>query len=380
MRSFPKYSLILFLFLLSSQYLYSQEINTFYEIQGVVKGLGSRKVILGNKPNGYNDAFKLKYFDSCYSSNDSFYFKGFVDEPNWFSIEIEGVRGWSTFILENSKISFTGEMDNDRVSKVIVKGSEEYDSFKIFKSRIHPLQVEQATFWDKHDSAKRISDSTAMLKWTDKIRGHWKLITDTTLDYIKHHPKNFVSLYELNKSLSLINIDSAKSAFLVLSPELQNHSLGKNLKYKLFDKSSTIKINAAVPNFTLKDTSGKSVALNTIKAKYILLDFWASWCGPCIKQFDHLKTLYKKYQNKGLEIVGINIDIRDVDWIKAVNQHKIPWPTLSDLNGIESEPCKLFDIKAIPQLYLLDSSYNLIALEIKSDELDELLNKYFEDL
>src|SRR5690606_31239514 len=151
-------------------------------------------------------------------------------------------------------------------------------------------------------------------------------------------------------------------------------------KYKLFDKSSTIKINAAVPNFTLKDTSGKSVALNTIKAKYILLDFWASWCGPCIKQFDHLKTLYKKYQNKGLEIVGINIDIREVDWIKAVNQHKIPWPTLSDLNGIESEPCKLFDIKAIPQLFLLDSSYNLIALEIKSDELDELLDKYYKDL
>ena len=376
---FSKYLLTLFIFLASAQNSFSQNESSFYEINGVITGLGNRKVILGNKPNAYTDAFKIKYFDSCYSRNDSFYLKGFVHEPNWYSIEIEGVPGSSSFILENSKLSFTGELNNNELSNVRVNGSNEYDSFKVFKRKTYPLDVEQANFWDKYYLAKKNSDSSNMLIWQDSIRHYWSLIIDTTLDNIKHHPENFVSLDQLNNRLSLINIDSAKSAFLSLSPELQNHSLGKELKYKLFDIGDKIKVNSQVPNFILKDTSGKSIPLISIKAKYILLDFWASWCGPCIAQFDHLKELYKKHQTKGLEIIGINIDIKEKLWINAVNQHKIPWLTLSDLNGDESEPVKIFNIKAIPTLYLLDSNYNLIALEIKADQLDELLNKYLKD-
>lgn len=379
MIAFSKYLLTIFIFLVSAQYSFSQNEASFYEINGVIAGLGNRKVILGNKPNAYTHAFKIKYFDSCYSKNDSFYFRGSIDEPNWVSIEVEGIPGSRSFILENSIVSFKGELIDNKFGKVVVKGSSEQDFLNNFNRRLYPLRRNQELLWEEYDLAMKNSDSSNMKKWRDSANFYWTLIIDTTLDFIRYHPENFASLYGLDNYLSLINADSAKNAFLSLSPGLQNHSTGKDLKYKLFELANKIKVNNQVPNFILKDTSGKSIPLNSIQANYILLDFWASWCGPCIAQFDHLKVLDKKYQHKGLKIIGINIDTKEKLWKNAVKQHKIPWLTLSDLNGDESEPYKIFNIREIPTLYLLDSNYNLLALEIKGDQLDELLENYFKD-
>lgn len=120
-----KYS-VTFLLLLAIAFNGAGQQPTF-EITGVLKGLHNSKVLLGNKPRGYSNAFKIKYFDSCISKKDTFYFTGHVDYPDFYSIEVEGKKGWAVLILDNSKIFISGSVDSVYRSKVT--GSNETDIY-----------------------------------------------------------------------------------------------------------------------------------------------------------------------------------------------------------------------------------------------------------
>lgn len=357
----------------------AQKKESYFEIYGIIKGIGNSKVLLGNKPYGYNEAFKIRYFDSCYSKNDSFYFKGHVSEPDFYSVEVAGIGGWITFILENSKIKIRANKDDDIFHKSLVSGSKESDAWLHFEKNIEKPLIKKATpFEDQLDEAKLKNDSSRISLARDSIRVYIKKMNSATLEYIKQNPNNFISLSKLVEISHQINIATAKKYFSFLSKRLQNHSLGRKLYYNLFEKSEVIKINKPIPTFTLYDTSGRIVSSKNFKGKFILLDFWASWCGPCIEEFKTLKPLYQKYNKKGLEIIGISIDTHKDNWLKAVQQYSIPWLTLSDLKGSESKPYILFDIRLIPQLYLTDSSGKLLYKNIPIEKLSEILSDTFD--
>lgn len=139
-----------------------------------------------------------------------------------------------------------------------------------------------------------------------------------------------------------------------------------------------IPIDQPAPDFIQNDIDGKPVSLESIKGKYILLDFWASWCGPCRMENPNLVVAYKKYHEKGFEIIGISLDEDKDAWEKAINQDNLTWTQLSDLKGYDNEVAKLYNVTALPYNYLINPEGKIIARLLKKERLTDRLEKSFE--
>ena len=108
------------------------------------------------------------------------------------------------------------------------------------------------------------------------------------------------------------------------------------------------------------------------KSKYVLIDFWASWCGPCRAEMPTVVEAYTKFHDKGFEVVGVSLDNEKDAWVKAIAELKMPWPQMSDLKGWESEACAVYHVQAIPANVLVDEQGNIIAKDLRGED---LLNK-----
>lgn len=136
-----------------------------------------------------------------------------------------------------------------------------------------------------------------------------------------------------------------------------------------FSQSTTDK--KRVPDITLKDTSGRQVKLSDFKGKIVLIDFWASWCGPCRRANKHLKTLYSKYKDKGLEILSISVDDNMVDWKDAIKEDKTTWVHVFD----DKNYANAWKIQYIPTTFIVDKQGNFAAINPDIDQLDKLIGQ-----
>lgn len=139
-----------------------------------------------------------------------------------------------------------------------------------------------------------------------------------------------------------------------------------------------IPINQPAIDFTQNDINGNPISLETFKGKYILLDFWASWCEPCRRENPNLVEVYKKYHEKGFEIVGISLDEDKEAWANAIKKDNLTWPQLSDLKGEANEVAKLYNVTALPYNYLIDAKGMLVARLLKKERLQNKLKEIFD--
>ena len=129
------------------------------------------------------------------------------------------------------------------------------------------------------------------------------------------------------------------------------------------------------PDFTLPDLKGNMVTLSQVKAKVKIVDFWASWCGPCRLNNPSLKRMYEQYHDKGLEIVSVSLDNVKERWLKAVNQDGLPWINVSSLKGWKCDVSRTYDVKVVPAIFILDADNHIIATNIRGEALENFLKE-----
>ena len=162
------------------------------------------------------------------------------------------------------------------------------------------------------------------------------------------------------------------------SPGVQKSYYGKEVD-ELYQVTSKAGIGKKLKTFTAQDPEGRLVSFPAMKAAYILVDFWASWCLPCRKENPHLKEVYKKYQDKGLEIVGFSLDDQKENWIAAIKKDEITWLNLSDLKGWgKSEICNELGVNNVPMNLLLDKDKKVIARNLRGNDLNRFLSGLFD--
>lgn len=268
------------------------------------------------------------------------------------------------FINENGKIEVTID------SLATVKGTSMNDEYQKFADamRVHDKQIETIS-----NEASNIEDDVQLQPYMDQIDQLNKKQAELVYSYIKPNIKNKVGEFFLISYAGLLSFEQVKELVEETSPELQAEMkpmLGMGGNSDGFVGKKFIDVTGETPD-------GRKIALSDYigKNKVVLIDFWASWCGPCIKEMPHVVEAYKLYKDKGFEIVGISLDEDKADWTKALKTLDMTWPQMSDLQGWQSKLGAAYSVTSIPFTLLVDQEGNIIAENLRGNALTQKLKE-----
>lgn len=329
--------------------------------------------------------------------NGQFVFTGKMEEPRAFHLLVKDAYGSRNLMLENTQMEVTGKLVAKKeadggvsynLSSLSVKGSPlsaRYDSLLSARTYMDSLYALNARKFAAFDSlmqvaylAKDQAKIQALRQSEDgKARAAANKAFFGTVDslyrqVVMTNKDSFWGPLMMISFTSYLSEDM-KPWYEAFSPAAQQSYYGQKVKEELYlaGKEGTV-----VPDFKVKDKTGKEVSLSELRQgkKYVLIDFWASWCNPCRKEIPNLKKLYAQYSGKGFEIVSISIDQKKADWEKALKEEGLTWPNFLDETGVAA----LYKVKFVPTMYLITADGVMVGENLRGEALATKLKELFQ--
>ena len=198
---------------------------------------------------------------------------------------------------------------------------------------------------------------------------------DLELNFAKDNPNALISALIIAKALNTKTMpdEEIKAMFDALTPEIQETKVGKSIKTTL-EKNAKTAIGNRAPNFSAPTPSGEELALNDVLGKATIVDFWAAWCKPCRAENPNVVKLYDKYREKGLSILGVSLDRREEDWLKAIDDDGLEWHQVSNVRYFD-EIAELYNVSAIPATFILDENGVIVAKNLRGPALEAKISE-----
>jgi peroxiredoxin len=355
-----------------------------FTIQGNLRGVSPKveKVYISYASGGHN------IIDSTIVAGNKYQFEGTIHQPTRIDLR----AGYSAQAKEKPSMSrdiitfFADPSDMeirslDSFSNATVTGSKSNIEFDKLRTAAKPFES-RASGLLKTAAAEEKAGNTAALEQTqqqiDDLQA--KLKEDVYADYIRNNPNSPIAFFALQQfSGALIEQpDKTQQLFDLLPQGLRQSPDGRRME-TLIQFAKQTPVGSQAPDFAESDPNGQAIALSDYKGKYVLVNFWASWCGPCRAQNSTLVKLYNEYKGQGLEIIGVSLDKpgEKQDWTDAISEDHLSWPQVSDLRFWNSKVGKLYGVVVLPQNVLVDRTGKIIAKNLTMEALSRKLKTLF---
>jgi peroxiredoxin len=344
------------------QQIQGPQVQDKYAVTGDVKGLNDMTLYMVF--SGYGDRK-----DSTVVSNGHFSFTGHIAEPAMAIIY--GERARIDFFIENKDIHISGNADS--LENVHINGSSTQMEYEDYKSSMKDITNREEVLYGLYDSASAEKDTAALAFVKTQLSAVNEQRKNRMRKYIETHPASPVSLYELKGLTYSDDFPELEKLFTSLDNSQQNSVAGKNFAKELAILKK-LAIGQPALDFTQKDLEGRAIQLAQYnKGKYILLDFWASWCGPCRAENPNVLKAYNQFKDKQFDVLGVSLDNDGAKWKDAVQKDGMPWTEVSDLKGWKNEAARQYNINGIPSNFLLDPHGIIIAKNLRGADLEKKL-------
>jgi peroxiredoxin len=299
----------------------------------------------------------------------AFTLNGKLPEPGLYWLTV-GKDQPQHIYLENSAISVAGKAGDLKNMKV--EGSAAHNDFVVFRDRFNPLVGELQATMAQAEKTESEAGQLRLQKRFDSL----KLVVDTEVGkFVTARPASYVSPFLLFISSQILEDPMVmEQRFNQLAEPVRKSEIGQSLaQYIEFNKVGAVGTEA--PDFTQASVDGQPIALSSLRGKYVLIDFWASWCKPCRMENPNVVAAYQKYSPKNFTILGVSLDKEKDAWVKAIEKDGLTWPQVSDLKFWNNEAAALYRVQGIPQNFLVDPAGKIVAKNLRGAALDAKLEE-----
>ena len=349
-----------------------------FTITGSLPQAGSNKKVILTYVNSEGKFAK----DSALLSNGKFKISGTTAFGNRSYLELKPVvkdtskirraSDFKDFYLEKGNTIVTGK---DSLSTAAIFGTNVQKENLDYHSQMDPIQKEYQVLVNRYFKANKEKDSMELKKISVDAKPVVAKMESTLDNFIASHPDSYVTAdLILTNRMMVIDVLKFDPVYSALSPRVLSSFSGKQITDK-YSKAKQFAIGKSI-DFTLPNKDGKEFKLSSLKGKYVLVDFWASWCAPCRAENPFMLKAYNELKDKNFEIVGVSLDETRAAWLKAVEQDKLPWIQVSDVKGFKTEIAVRFGISAIPQNVLIDPNGKVIAKDLRGSDVNKMIAGY----
>ncbi|HZL09838.1 MAG TPA: TlpA disulfide reductase family protein [Prolixibacteraceae bacterium] len=310
--------------------------------------------------------------DSAELKNGECQFAGVVKNPEVWYLSVSAKNEKLPFFIENAVISISGLADSLSFAKVT--GSLVHDEFQAIQDKLDQLDKQGTVLFNQSKEAAELGDKNKSDNLIAQAEDVFNSIDNQQKDYIKANPASYVSPYLLGRVYYDMEADVLDGFLSGLDPKLDSVSTVISLKNRVA-KLKTVAIGEIAPDFTMNDVDGNPVKLSDIYSKneYTLIDFWASWCGPCRRENPNVVAVFNQYKIKGFGVLGVSLDGEKGRWVKAIADDQLTWPHVSDLKGWKNEAAAIYSVNSIPANLLVDKTGKIIGRNLRQEKLGDTI-------
>jgi thiol-disulfide isomerase/thioredoxin len=270
------------------------------------------------------------------------------------------------FFAERGKIRISGTADS--LNHLKVTGSKTQEESEAYNASIKDITDQESALYQKYGKVSK-EEQGALEQKIDALRSQKRSRAD---EYIAAHPGSAFSVSLVSDRALMGEYGDVQRIYDMLNDRARATVQGAMLAERLavLQRSS---LGSPMLDFTQNDTMNQPVQFASFKGKYVLVDFWASWCGPCRAENPNVLKVYNQYKDKGFTVVGVSLDDKEKNWKKAIGDDKMPWTQVSDLKGWKNEVAVYYGIQGIPTTFLVDPQGRIIAKNLRGEALHKKL-------